>query len=216
MHRSKIDWADYVWNPVWGCNNTCPYCYARTLAHRFRKSFEPHWMQANYNRPMPKNPSLIFVNSMSDVAYWNLHWLGATWCRIRAHPEHRFLYLTKLCGTYLGWEDIAPTNAWLGVTAVDAKALDVARVIPKAMGLRFKTVLSAEPLHGPIDGVRWFNWVIMGAETGNRRDRVTPRVQWITAIRDECADAGVPLWMKDNLRPYWPGELVQQRPLLTD
>ncbi len=45
MNRTKIDWCDYVWNPVWGCRNDCPYCYARKIARRFasnivRKEYE--------------------------------------------------------------------------------------------------------------------------------------------------------------------------------
>lgn len=33
--KTKIDWADFTWNPVWGCLNKCPYCYARKIAGRF-------------------------------------------------------------------------------------------------------------------------------------------------------------------------------------
>jgi len=32
----KIDWTDFTWNPVTGCYNNCPYCYARRIAGRFR------------------------------------------------------------------------------------------------------------------------------------------------------------------------------------
>jgi len=35
MAKTKIDWCDEVWNPVWGCLNNCPYCYARRYAKRF-------------------------------------------------------------------------------------------------------------------------------------------------------------------------------------
>jgi protein gp37 len=35
MENTKIDWADATWNPVTGCLNDCPYCYARKQAHRF-------------------------------------------------------------------------------------------------------------------------------------------------------------------------------------
>jgi len=41
MHRSKIEWVlnpdnktlGWVWNPITGCLNGCPYCYARRLAN---------------------------------------------------------------------------------------------------------------------------------------------------------------------------------------
>lgn len=35
MNKSKIDWCDFTWNPVTGCNRGCPYCYARRQAARF-------------------------------------------------------------------------------------------------------------------------------------------------------------------------------------
>lgn len=35
MNKTKIDWADYTWNPVTGCYHDCPYCYARKIATRF-------------------------------------------------------------------------------------------------------------------------------------------------------------------------------------
>jgi protein gp37 len=35
MNKSKIEWCDYTWNPVTGCVNDCPYCYARKIAERF-------------------------------------------------------------------------------------------------------------------------------------------------------------------------------------
>lgn len=35
MNKTKIDWADYTFNPVTGCRHGCPYCYARTMSKRF-------------------------------------------------------------------------------------------------------------------------------------------------------------------------------------
>lgn len=35
MNRTKIEWADYTWNPVTGCYHGCKYCYARRIAERF-------------------------------------------------------------------------------------------------------------------------------------------------------------------------------------
>ncbi len=35
MTKTKIEWTDYTWNPVWGCNAGCDYCYARNIAKRF-------------------------------------------------------------------------------------------------------------------------------------------------------------------------------------
>ncbi len=47
INRTKIDWAlnpdglpGYTWNPITGCLNNCPYCYARKLANtRLRERY---------------------------------------------------------------------------------------------------------------------------------------------------------------------------------
>ena len=35
MNKTKIEWADYTWNPVTGCLHGCEYCYAEKIARRF-------------------------------------------------------------------------------------------------------------------------------------------------------------------------------------
>lgn len=37
MNKTKIEWADYTWNPVTGCLHGCEYCYARRMAKRFSR-----------------------------------------------------------------------------------------------------------------------------------------------------------------------------------
>lgn len=41
MNKTKIEWADYTWNPVTGCLHGCQYCYARKIAERFCPKFAP-------------------------------------------------------------------------------------------------------------------------------------------------------------------------------
>ena len=35
MNRTRIEWADYTWNPITGCLHGCDYCYAHGIARRF-------------------------------------------------------------------------------------------------------------------------------------------------------------------------------------
>jgi len=35
MNKTRIEWADYTWNPVTGCLHGCSYCYASSQAARF-------------------------------------------------------------------------------------------------------------------------------------------------------------------------------------
>lgn len=53
------------------------------------------------------------------------------------------------------------------------------------------------------------DWVIVGAETGNRKERKIPKEKWVQTIIDQCRAADVPIFLKDNL--YWP-EKIQEFP----
>ncbi len=216
MNKTKIDWADYTWNPVWGCLNYCSYCYARKTAVRFGESFEPHWKEKNFNRSMPKKPSFIFVNSMSDIAYWKDEWFVDVFHKIDHNPQHIFLFLTKEEWIYNVW--YFSENCWLGVTATTQEnLLDLSWLscIDDTEGHN-KYFLSIEPILGPIGraslSYHALDWVIVGAETGNRKGRVIPKLSWLQMIVDFSYHENIPLWMKDNLRGIWPGELIQERP----
>ena len=51
------------------------------------------------------------------------------------------------------------------------------------------------------NGKVWEDWVIIGAETGNRKGKVVPRKEWIEAITKLCDKQCVPVFMKDSLIP---------------
>jgi len=129
----KIEWTDYTWNPVAGCQHGCEWimpdgtiaeCYAKTVANRVAQSayqhgFEHHyWYPERLNEPLElKTPAKIFLDSMSDL-------MGA-WvpdeqinqvldvCR-RAH-WHTFQLLTKNAPRLLKFD--FPPNVWVGVSA---------------------------------------------------------------------------------------------------
>lgn len=76
-----------------------------------------------------------------------------------------------------------------------------------------------EPTHAPADSPEvlegrkkpWRSaaeglpqWVILGAETGNRADKVTPRREWVDQITQFCAENEIPVFYKDNLRAHFP------------
>ncbi|MFT3952764.1 MAG: DUF5131 family protein [Oscillospiraceae bacterium] len=70
---------------------------------------------------------------------------------------------------------------------------------------RWNAFLSIEPLLEPLnfkyshfDGIRW---VIIGAESGNRKDKVIPEKAWIDDIVNECQKNDMPVFMKDSLIP---------------
>lgn len=80
----------------------------------------------------------------------------------------------------------------------------------------FHTFLSIEPIltdFGEI-GVGSYipEWVIVGAETGNRKDKVIPRREWIENIVEQCRKYGIPVFMKPSLTDIWGEELIQEFP----
>ena len=67
-----------------------------------------------------------------------------------------------------------------------------------------KTFVSIEPLLKPFEAVgaeavKKVDWVIIGAETGNRKEKVVPEQKWIDDIVNDSRIAGVPVFMKDSL-----------------
>lgn len=78
MGKTKIEWADSVWNPVTGCtpvSEGCERCFARRMANRlkgrygypkddpFRVTLHPDKLE----QPLRwKKPRQVFVPSMGD------------------------------------------------------------------------------------------------------------------------------------------------------
>ena len=54
------------------------------------------------------------------------------------------------------------------------------------------------------------DWAIIGAQSGP--GAVKPKPEWIRSIVEQCNAAGVPVFMKNSLKPYWEGELIQEWP----
>lgn len=203
MRRTKIEWCDFTWNPVIGCRGGCPYCYARRMASRFHMTEDfsvPTWSDHNFERPFPRRPSRIFVNSMSDVADWEAVWTERVCKTVDAAPQHTFLFLSKRPWDWRGLS-LGP-NAMLGYSVT--QQADVARL---AAGRRFGVeFLSIEPLLGPVTlPEKWTNirWIIVGAETGNRKGKVRPSINWLLDVHGYAQEHSVPLFFKESLREVW-------------
>lgn len=233
MTRTKIDWCDYVWNPVWGCLNGCEFCYARRIAQRFAgqvatrefisvncedyhrmynalvrnlTTFKPTWLESNFAKPFPKKPARIFVNSMSDICHWQPEWMERTLEKIRQHPEHTFYFLTKNPKIYSQW-DLAPDNCWFGITMTGEQPSWAMRS-PSTR----KWFLSIEPLLHPVLFAGDFRWVIIGAQTGPGSQAHQPKREWVKAIVGQCRELSIPVFMKGNLQKVWGEKLIQETP----
>lgn len=61
------------------------------------------------------------------------------------------------------------------------------------------------------DIARW-KWVIIGAESGNRKGKVVPKREWIESIVEECRVYDIPVFMKNSLADIWGEPLIQEFP----
>ena len=122
-------------------------------------------------------PQTIFVCSMADLfGRWvPTSWIAEVLDACRRAPQHRYLFLTKNPARYLqlDYMGLLPheNNFWYGSTVANEDAAAMYTM----QGVAINSFWSMEPLLGPVDmsaaeGLP--QWVILGAETGNRADKV--------------------------------------------
>jgi protein gp37 len=142
-------------------------------------------------------------------------WVPDEWIRqvfevCKKAPQHRYLFLTKNPKRY-GHEQFItkymPDNMWFGWTQT------------KPCGLSFqthhswKTFLSLEPLQAEFKfPYPQFDWVIIGAETGNRKGKIIPERKWIENIVNSCREQNIPVFLKNSLANIWGEPLIQEYP----
>lgn len=240
---SKRDFWKMSWNPVWGCLNTCPYCYARRIAARYAgqitkkeflhhaeknpgyawtgdhlsglKNFRPTWLESNYIRKFPRKPCIIFVNSMSDPAYWKPEWYEKIVSRITENMQHTFVMLTKKPCIYRKYN--FPHNTILGITATDEVSISIMMYyfIEFEKNYNNPLLLSVEPIQEKIrfhniKNIECIDWIHVGEESGNRQGRIRATREMI----EPFLNFDIPVFMKDNLDPLFPGKLRKDFPVL--
>lgn len=220
MNITKIEWADYTWNPVVGCKHNCSYCYARRMNDRFKWINEWNEIQFFPERinemlhaklSIPKNRNriaqqispdkpLVFVGSMCDL--WG-EWVAEEWINtvlevVRIRRDVNFAFLTKNPSRYLETYTTKHgflENMYCGATITGAgdceKVNDLIRVDPTA-----NIFASIEPILTSFPP-RWFDeldFVIVGAMTG--AGAIKPKREWIDSIQHDR------IYYKDNIMEY--------------
>lgn len=231
MIASKIEWCDFTWNPITGCLNGCAYCYASKMAHRlkgrygyptddpFRPTFhddrmtEPVYLDSH--GPFGSKPK-VFICSMGDMFSEGVEpaWVNDILGMVQHCNRLRFLVLTKRPDRIeeLVYSSIS-RNLWFGVSVTcqeDVWRIDMLR---RELPASHKFV-SFEPLHGPITtDLGGIEWVIIGAETGKRKGKITPAEEWVDQIFTQASQLGIPVFLKDNLKPVLGvSQVLQQFP----
>lgn len=182
-----------------------PYGFAPTF-HRYRL--------AEYTvKAKPRN---VFVCSMADLfGDWVPHeWVEEVFDACEKGPQHNYLFLTKnpvrYAILYAHGDLPQKENMWYGTTVTSPDD-------PAFFSDRHKTFLSIEPILKPFGKCGWEkeqlpDWVIIGAETGGRKDKVIPQKGWIKEILEDCHSRRIPVFMKSNLSDIWKDPLVQELP----
>ena len=243
MNKTTIRWTTVTWNPVHGCTKVsegCRHCYAETLSRRFGLTKKP-WTKPNEIENVQlkphklgeprrlKEPSRIFVNSMSDL----FHDLVPDDYRVlvfdvmESLPQHVFQILTKRPRNAAKWQRW-PANVWMGVSVEDeASSHRIDTLRETGAHTRF---ISFEPLIGEVTSLDFsaIDWVIVGGESGpghRPMDQAWARRICDASVLQEVAyfykqDSGY----KSELRPWlveddgtgwewqqYPGDLVEPR-----
>jgi protein gp37 len=212
--KNKIGWCNLTWNPVVGCRRNCDYCYAREMNTRFRfiKFWnDPEWKENNFRKKFPQKTQKIFIGSMSEIHYWDKKWVEKVLKKIKQYPQHVFQFLTKYPDIYFGKYEF-PKNCWLGTTITGPlNKGPMEYYTEKAFNLNKDNLkfISFEPLLEEVELNFKVGWVIIGAETGQRPDRVIPKKEWIEKIIDYCRDKDIPIYLKNSLREIYPVEIKE-------
>ena len=77
--------------------------------------------------------------------------------------------------------------------------------------------VSIEPIQGEInsyylDHILKCGWVIVGAETGNRKGIINPKKEWIDFILRHCEANKIPIFMKESLHGLMGDDFRQEFP----
>lgn len=210
MGQSSIEWTEQTWNPVTGCTKVspgCKFCYAEKFAARlqsmgvenyrngFKLTLHPHML----DKPLEwKKPSVIFVNSMSDLFHKDVpdEFIIAVFKTMNKAHWHQFQVLTKRpervleLNKKLNWTP----NIWMGTSVENADYMDRIDMLRKTSAkIKF---LSLEPLLGalPNMNLKKIDWVIVGGESGWKARPM--KLEWVLDIQEQCQEADVPFFFK--------------------
>jgi len=181
----------------------------------FNNPFYPRFWPERVSRLLDRNSAIlmrhpkprgIFVCDMSDLfgigvpSEWTRQILQA----IRDNGSDRFYLLTKQPQNLIKWSPF-PENCWVGVTATNQKAHNEAVVVLSYIKASIKFI-SHEPLlerislHEPYSPEDAYDWDIIGSQT---KPYKPPKIEWVQEIIESADKAGIPVFLKPNLKPLW-------------
>lgn len=147
-------------------------------------------------------------------AYTENMWLGVTYTgteRLHGHYQDweigngltiwsNFWYLWRMSGAIL------PTKAHKFIS-IEPLLCDICEVEDERDGGKL-----LEHFLLPRGRKSFFEWIIVGAETGRRKNKIVPKREWIEKLLELCRKADIPLFMKSSLADIWGEPLIQELP----
>ncbi|KJS21253.1 MAG: phage protein Gp37/Gp68 [Clostridiaceae bacterium BRH_c20a] len=208
--NSKIEWTESTWNPVTGCTKVsegCKNCYAFTMGKRLKlmgnakyaNGFNVTLHSYCIEDPLKwKKPSIIFVNSMSDLFHDEVpfRFIESVFDVMNKATLHTFQILTKRAdrlaelAPYLNWTP----NIWQGVTVENENYTNRINFLRKVRSkVRF---ISFEPLLGEVRNLDLseIDWAIVGGESGPNAREI--KTDWVLSIKEQCDSQGVLFYFK--------------------
>ena len=209
--------SDHTFNPWAGCQKVsdgCKFCYAERLVGpslwgpegQRRGHSDVYWQKPDrwHEQALREGRRIrVFCGSICDVfedwpdvvrhreRLWGVvaRTTALDWQLLTKRPQN----ISRMVPP--GWmEQQWPDHVWIGTSTEDQERAvhRAAELVQIPAQIRF---LSVEPLLEPIpnlplDGIRW---VIVGGESGSQR---AMDLAWARDVRDQCANAGVPFFMK--------------------
>jgi len=202
MNKTNIDWPGlgYSWNPIVGCANNCPYCYARKISNRFKMIpdfTKPVFFPERIDEPCRvTKPATIFVGSMCDIFSEGVKssWIHHIIETAKICNQHTFMFLTKKPENYRNYN--WPGNCYLGAT-VEHYEHSWRKVEIQNLNNN-KTFLSIEPIFSDFYAFdfKGIDLIIVGADSS--KGAKIPPLEWVKSINHPN------IYYKANLRKHYP------------
>lgn len=224
MQKTKIEWTDYVWNPIKGiCPVGCWYCYARRMYQRFKWDgglrLKNDEFRQIYNLALYEFPFKVFVCSTIELFHPSIkkEWRDAIFKTIEKFPWLTFQILTKFPHLI---DRPMPDNVWLGVTITGNDDFESKCYWLEKRKAKVK-YWSLEPyfsdIFKPMIPGAWdivaekLNWIIIGRLTGYGK-KYDPSKLMIERAVHRAKYANIPIFLKNNLKETWGEPLIQEMP----
>lgn len=184
----------------------------------YPEKFTPTFHRYRLDDYAEKKGRNIFVCSMADLfgSWVPDSWIEKVFRACEKAPQHNYLFLTKNVERYCKYGVPMMDNMWYGTSITREAEMCLFNQLPAFCN----TFVSIEPILEDLKPsehnvmFRQVKWVIIGAETGRRKNKIVPERKWIEDIVNECRKAyyPVPVFMKSSLAEIWGEPLVQEFP----